>query len=1402
MNIPCHFGSGLPDTLPLLISGRDDVALQAQADRWAAWIQEHPDTSWADFRHSAALRPQLTSRATIQAPNTTVALDALNALAAGRTHPGLSTDHAQVRTGLVFVFAGLGGQWNGMGRQLLEESPIFAETVAQCDDALFPHIGWSVDKALRGKSEVRLSLDRFDVVQALSFTMGIGLAAVYRQLGIMPAAIVGHSLGEMTAAVAAGAISLEEGAAGICTCARLIVESSHQGGMVFIKLSATEVEALIRPFEGLFVGTVDGPDSTVVSGGVAELVLLEKHLSERGVFHRRVKVPGAPHTPHMEPLASRLYEAVRNIRRKSTQVPIVSSITGEQIESTQLDAAYWVRNLCSQVRFDKAVRTLMSMGMTSFLEIGPHPMFTTSIASICAGEGLANIQAVGSMHRNDGGLRNVFATLGALHNSGHSVPWSAIFGQTSGELPALPNYVLPQEMEGLDESIVEETNVPVEKIAPIDPEENLAALPMEARIARITATVREEMVKVLGLAGPEAIDANAALGAQGLDSLKILDLKNRVSKRVGLRLPQQFLYEYPTLEQATRAIAEQIAPSRKSSPSIPPPRASKPNGKLADILPRETSMSARIQMVLGPLQAQVAKALGRDEIDAHRSLQDMGIDDVLGAELCLRIQRETGLRVFPREIVEQGTLHDLAKHVASIYAPYRSPNASVSLDKLDQQIASPYHDWPMSDEEGVSEQKLTFILSPPRSGSTLLRVMLAGHSGLFSPQELYLAPFRTMRDYDDFLQGTVLNMGLVGTIAEVISRTGSWNLYRQWVREEKPTAEIYEFFRERIGGRILVDKSPLFFPPLAVLRRLARHYPNARFIHLIRHPISCIGSYIQERFQGIFKETATVDPYDAAEWCWTRVNEGIATFASEIPANRMVQVYFEDLAEDPERVMRRLCPALGLPYEPAVLEPYSGHRMVAGGFQIGDPNFTRHKKIVADKSEAWRKVVLPRALQAPTLVVAERLGYDVAALRSETTRSLPRPPTNDTGAMGGIGMERDIHLPAEIVPRNAHVPSSQAPRSVLLTGATGFLGAFLLDELLRQTDARVHCLVRAKDADHALNRVRENLSGYQVWKDEYAARIVPVLGDMGLPGMGVSDEARQDLASRIDAIYHCAARVSWLLPYSHLRDTNVGGLVQILRLACTGRTLPVHYVSSLGTAFTRPFDNRDMVDWVTRNSGLGTESILELPLGYLESKWVNMHIVAQARERGIPVSLYAPGLIGGHSQSGVDSLSESQFLHALIKGSTQLGGFPDAEGWRFIPVDQTAKRVIACSLRPESRDVDLYLDSTRLIDPQTMVDVLRSYRYEVKLIPFAVWRQKVLDLADQNDTTNALFGFTDVIYSFTPLRFQGQRLQMNWFLQNRNVEPSIREIVGEQAYVNRELLERLVGYYVRVGAMP
>jgi len=405
-------------------------------------------------------------------------------------------------------------------------------------------------------------------------------------------------------------------------------------------------------------------------------------------------------------------------------------------------------------------------------------------------------------------------------------------------------------------------------------------------------------------------------------------------------------------------------------------------------------------------------------------------------------------------------------------------------------------------------------------------------------------------------------------------------------------------------------------------------------------------------------------------------------------------------------------------------------------------------------------------------------------------------------AMGGIDLERDAELPLSVVPNVSAPRSSGALQSIFLTGATGFLGAFVLDALLQRTAAVIHCLVRAGDEGRAWQRLRDNLDRYGLWRPAYEGRLRPVPGDVSAPRMGMPAARYASLSHEVDVVFHGAAQISWLEPYRTLFASNVEGTRRLLQFAAEGRITPVHYISSLGATLIRPFENTRLVDEVTARSGLGTESILELPLGYLETKWVTHRMIEQARRRGLPVTLYAPGLITGHSRTGIDSLSQSQFLHALIKGSAQLGCFPDGLGWRFIPVDVVARDVVSCLLSPASMNHDIYLDSTSLLSPELMVETLRRFGFDVKVVPYAAWRRKVLALASTANTRNALFPFTDVIYALTPLRFLGQRYQLEWWLENRGCPDEIRAALEPREHIQPAVVSQMVGYYFRAGAMP
>ncbi|HEX4961509.1 MAG TPA: thioester reductase domain-containing protein [Thermoanaerobaculia bacterium] len=933
-----------------------------------------------------------------------------------------------------------------------------------------------------------------------------------------------------------------------------------------------------------------------------------------------------------------------------------------------------------------------------------------------------------------------------------------------------------------------------------------AARPATFSGADLERRIWEWLSESLGL--PEAPLRDVPFRELGLDSAATVGLSGRIAEALGRPLSPRLLFDYPTLGALVAHLIGDPVPVQAARGGKEPP----PPAAMAAALAAAPDAAARVELLAPHLERQLLGALGRARLDPDQPLSETGLDDVLAAELCLRMARDLGLRVFPRELLGCGTLHDFVRFAADITAPYRAAAERLTLAEIDRRVTSPYNVASLVGQEAPRADPMLFILSPPRSGSTLLRVMLAGHSRLFSPQELYLGCFSDMAAYDRHLGGTVLNMGVIATIAELLSRTGAWNLYVQWTEGAVPTAEAYSFFSARLGGRTLVDKSPLFFPPQAVIRRLASLFPRARFVHLVRHPVASISSYVRERFHGIFPETRGIDPYDCGEWVWTRVQEGILEVEAELGPGRMHRLYFEDLAGDPERALRRLCPSLGLSFEPALLTPYSGHRMVAGGFQVGDPNFTRHTSIRADKAEAWRDEALPHGLRDETLAVAERLGYDPLGVDPKLlANDRPRPAMGAAcdretpglePAMGGIDLERDAALPLSVVPQVSASRSSGAPRSIFLTGATGFLGAFVLDALLQRTEATIHCLVRASDDGRAWQRLRGNLERYGLWREDYEGRLRPAAGDVSAPRMGMPAARYASLGEEVDVVLHGAAQMSWLSPYRDLFASNVEGTRQLLQFAAESRGASVHYVSSLGTALIRPFENTRMVDEVTARSGLGTESILELPLGYLETKWVAHRMIEEARRRGLPVTLYAPGLITGHSQTGIDSLSPSQFLHALIKGSVQLGCFPDGLGWRFIPVDRVARDVVSCLLSPASMNQDIYLDSTSLLSPELMVETLSRFGFDVRVVPYAAWRRKVLALASTADTRNALFPFTDVIYALTPLRFLGQRYQLEWWLENRGCPDEIRAALEPREHIQPSVVSQMVGYYIRAGAMP
>nr|WP_206791056.1 type I polyketide synthase [Amycolatopsis sp. MtRt-6] len=406
--------------VPLVVSAATAASLATQAGRLA----EVGDVSLADMAGTLVSgRAMLNERAVVVAGSPEEAVAGLRALAQGESAPGLLTGRGSGAPGkVVWVFPGQGTQWAGMGRELLDSSPVFAARIAECETALARWVDWSLTDVLRGDAD----LDRVDVVQPASFAVMVGLAAVWASLGVEPEAVVGHSQGEIAAACVSGALSLDDAAKVVALRSQAIAASlAGRGGMASVALSEEDAASRIEPWAGrVEVAAVNGPTSVVIAGDAEALDEALDALDDQGVRIRRVAVDYASHTKHVEAARDALAEMLGGIRAQAPAVPFYSTVTGGWVEDAGvLDGGYWYRNLRRQVRFGPAVAALIEQGHRVFVEVSAHPVLVQPINELVDG---AEAVVTGTLRREDGGLRRLLASAAELFVRGVTVDWSGV----------------------------------------------------------------------------------------------------------------------------------------------------------------------------------------------------------------------------------------------------------------------------------------------------------------------------------------------------------------------------------------------------------------------------------------------------------------------------------------------------------------------------------------------------------------------------------------------------------------------------------------------------------------------------------------------------------------------------------------------------------------------------------------------------------------------------------------------------------------------------------------------------------------------------------------------------------------------------------------------------------------
>lgn len=367
--------------------------------------------------------------------------ESLSAYRLGESRPGLSVGHCAAGRpgpGVTFIFSGQGSQWPGMAQRLQADEPIFADALAACDSALHPHLGHSILKEL-AKPQERSKLGDIGILQPTIFAIQVALAALWRSWGVEPAAVVGHSLGEVAAAHVAGALSLEDAARVICARARMLRGVRGRGAMMVTETTLAEAQELIAGHEReVAVAASNSHRSTVLAGEPKVLEELMAKLQQRDRFCRWIEVDVASHSPQMEALGAGLRGSLVKLKPTAPTVPMYSTVTGELVGEKLLDADYWVANLCSPVRFSPALRRLLETGHDTFVELSPHPILLTA-----AREDVEDMRRtctlLPSMRRDDDGRSTMLGSLGTLYTLGQPVAWEQIYPEGSRCVPA-PTY--------------------------------------------------------------------------------------------------------------------------------------------------------------------------------------------------------------------------------------------------------------------------------------------------------------------------------------------------------------------------------------------------------------------------------------------------------------------------------------------------------------------------------------------------------------------------------------------------------------------------------------------------------------------------------------------------------------------------------------------------------------------------------------------------------------------------------------------------------------------------------------------------------------------------------------------------------------------------------------------------